>query len=165
MLNGKGIIINKFFVTDTLFCFTVFLLCHFLMDILCCRFRTYITASLSSANRGAKYLPYLRTALAISKELETFQQSIVQVASAKLATLQMKADVTKSTLNALHDAMEVLTLDLNIEIKNLLNDIEKMVRMVYKEEVGSLPVLVSDFQATFYNDDAVLNLYKQHLIR
>ena len=136
-----------------------------LMKLLCFRFKSYITASLSSANRGAKYFPYLRAALTIAKELETFQQSIFQLASAKLETLQMKQSVTKSTLKSLHDAMEVLTLDLNIEIKNLLNDIEDMVRTVYKDEMENLPVLVSGFQATFYNDQAVLNLYKQHLIR
>ena len=61
--------------------------------------------------------------------------------------------------------MEVLTIDLNSGIKHLLNEIEDMVRNVYNDEIENLPVLVSGFQATFYNDQAVLNLYKQHLIR
>ena len=77
----------------------------------------------------------------------------------------MKQRVSKSKLKNLHDAMEVLTIDLNSGIKHLLNDIEDMVRNVYNDEIENLPVLVSGFQATFYNDPAVLNLYKQHLIR
>ena len=77
----------------------------------------------------------------------------------------MKEKVAKSTLQNLHDAMEVLTVDLNLEVKNLLGDIEEMVRTVYKDEIENLPILVSGFHAIFYNDPAVLNLYKQHLIR
>ena len=133
--------------------------------MVCFRFKAYINASLSAASRGAKYFPYLRAALTIAKELESFQQSIFDLSSTKLETLQMKQSVTKSTLKSLHDSMEVLTVNLNTEIKNLLNDIEDMVREVYKDEIENLPVLVSEFQATFYNDQAVLNLYKQHLIR
>ena len=136
---------------------------YFLLTLF--RFKAYITTSLSSAHRGAKYFPYLREATTIAKELESFQQSIFQLASAKLETLQIKQRVSKSKLKNLHDAMEVLTIDLNSGIKYLLNDIEDMVRNVYNDEIENLPVLVSGFQATFYNDSAVLNLYKQHLIR
>ena len=129
------------------------------------RFKAYVTKSLSSATRGAKYFPYIRASLTISKELELFQHSIFQLATTKLETLQIKQNTATSTLKRLHDAMEVLTLDLNIEIKHLLNDIEEMVRKVYKDEIENLAVLVSGFQAPFFNDQAVLNLYKQHLIR
>ena len=101
----------------------------------------------------------------ISKELEVYQQSIHQLATTKLENLQIRENSTKTKLKKLHDAMEVLTVDLNSEITNLLNDIEEMVKDVYKDEMENLEVLVSGFQAPFFNDPAVLNLYKQHIIR
>ena len=94
-----------------------------------------------------------------------FQKSIFQHASTKLETLQAKHTETNEHLKRLHDRMEVLTVELNLEIKNLLNGIEELVRNVFKDELESLAVLVSGFEAQFYNDQAVLNLYKQHLIR
>ena len=94
-----------------------------------------------------------------------FQKSIFQHVSTKLETLQKKQIETSEHLKSLHDKMEILTVELNLEIKNLLNGIEDMVRNVFKDEIESLAVLVSGFEAPFYNDQAVLNLYKQHLIR
>ena len=129
------------------------------------RFNHHVIQSLNLANRGAKYLPYIRTSVSISKELEMFQKSIFQHASTKLETLQAKHTETNEHLKRLHDRMEVLTVELNLEIKNLLNGIEELVRNVFKDELESLAVLVSGFEAQFYNDQAVLNLYKQHLIR
>ena len=82
----------------------------------------------------------------ISKELEVFQQSIHQLATTKLENLQTRQNSTKTKLKKLHDAMEVLTVDLNSEITNLLNDIEEMVKDVYKDEMENLEVLVSGFQ-------------------
>ena len=129
------------------------------------RFKYHVTQVLSLANRGAKYLPYIKTSLSISKELEIFQQSIFELASSKLEALKTKQTETSERLKTLHDRMEILTVELNLEIKNLLNGIEDMVRNVYHDEIESLAVLVSGFEAPFYNDPAVLNLYKQHLVR
>ena len=129
------------------------------------RFKYHVTQILSLANRGAKYLPYIKTSLSISKELEVFQHSIFQLASSKLEALKTKKTESSDRLKTLHDKMEVLTVELNLEIKNLLNGIEDMVRNVYHDEIESLAVLVSGFEAPFYNDPAVLNLYKQHLLR
>ena len=94
-----------------------------------------------------------------------FQQSIFQLASSKLETLRTKKAETSNRLKDLHDRMEVLTVELNLEIKNLLNGIEIIVRSVYQDEIENIAVLVSGFEAPFYNDPAVLNLYKQHLVR
>ena len=94
-----------------------------------------------------------------------FQQSIFQLASSKLETLRTKKAETSNRLKDLHDSMEVLTVELNLEIKNLLNGIEIIVRSVYQDEIENIAVLVSGFEAPFYNDPAVLNLYKQHLVR
>ena len=77
----------------------------------------------------------------------------------------MKQNNTTSRLKSLHEAMEILTVDLNNEIKTLLNNIEEIVIAVYMDEIENLAVLVSGFQAPFYNDQAVINLYKQHLVR
>ena len=99
------------------------------------------------------------------KELETFQQTVFKYASSKLEKLKVEQNKTTSRLNSLHAAMEILTVDLNNEIKTLLNEIEEIVMTVYMDEIENLAVLVSGFQAPFYNDQAVLNLYKQHLIR
>ena len=129
------------------------------------RFKYHVTQVLSLANRGAKYFPYIKTSSSISKELEIFQQSIFELASSKLETLNTKQTETSERLKTLHDRMEILTVELNLEIKNLLNGIEDMVRNVYHDEIESLAVLVSGFEAPFYNDPAVLNLYKQHLVR
>ena len=129
------------------------------------RFKYHVTQILSLANRGAKYFPYIKTSLSISKELEIFQQSIFELASSKLEALKTKQTETSERLKTFHDRMEILTVELNLEIKNLLNGIEDMVRNVYHDEIESLAVLVSGFEALFYNDPAVLNLYKQHLVR
>ena len=94
-----------------------------------------------------------------------FQQSIFQLASSKLEALQTKKTETSNQLKVLHDKMEILTVELNQEIKNLLNGIEDVVRSVYNDEIENTAVLVSGFEAPFYNDPAVLNLYKQHLVR
>ena len=94
-----------------------------------------------------------------------FQQSIFQLASSKLESLQTKNVETSDKLKNLHDRMEVLTVELNLEIKKLLNGIEVIVRSVYQDEIENIAVLVSGFKAPFYNDPAVLNLYKQHLVR
>ena len=94
-----------------------------------------------------------------------FQQSIFQLASSKLEALRTKKAETSNRLKDLHDRMEVLTVELNLEIKNLLNGIEIIVRSVYQDEIENIAVLVSGFEAPFYNDPAVLNLYKQHLVR
>ena len=94
-----------------------------------------------------------------------FQQSIFQLASSKLEALQTRKAETANRLRDLHDRMEVLTVELNLEIKNLLNGIEVIVRSVYQDEIENIAVLVSGFEAPFYNDQAVLNLYKQHLVR
>ena len=99
------------------------------------------------------------------KELESFQQTVFQYSSTKLENLKMKQNNTTSRLKSLHEAMEILTVDLNNEIKTLLNHIEEIVIAVYMDEIENLAVLVSGFQAPFYNDQAVINLYKQHLIR
>lgn len=131
----------------------------------CSRFNSYVTKRLDSAYRGAKYFPYIRASLEISKELECFQQTVFQYASTKLENLKMIQNDKTTRLKSLHESMEILTVDLNNEIKTLLNDIEKIVTAVYRDEIENLAVLVSGFQAPFYNDQAVLNLYKQHLIR
>ena len=129
------------------------------------RFNKDVKGFLCLANQGGKYLPYIRTSVSISKELEMFQQSIFQLASSKLEALRTKKAETSNRLKDLHDRMEVLTVELNLEIKNLLNGIEIIVRSVYQDEIENIAVLVSGFEAPFYNDPAVLNLYKQHLVR
>ena len=129
------------------------------------RFHEVITSNIDMNRGGLRLIKHIRSALEVASELRAFQSALMTNATSQLEAINDEYDATTRELEDLSFAMTSLTKELHLEIKILLNNIDAMVRQSFKDELENLPNVVYEFQATFIEDPAVINLYKQHLTR
>ncbi len=129
------------------------------------RFKNYIGVCMETAALGARFGPHIDAGRSVAAEINVVQSSFHKVAVDELdAKVKAKSEVD-AKIEAITSDVETLTGMFKMQIKQVLSDVDELVRNGFYEEMDNLNSIVYDFHAPFANDPLVIKVYKQSLIK